>query len=183
MKKIIYAIIATIGGLILLFSYRTSLGESVVESTSANTTSATSSPSSGSVSSGSVSSGSSGSSVSSGSSGSSGSSSGTAGGGSAGGATTSGLTDGSYTGQAADTRFGPVQVQITVAGGRIADVTVPEYPSGNGRDQQINARALPQLVSETLTAQSASVDMVTGATYTSQGYLQSLQSAIDQASS
>ena len=58
---------------------------------------------------------------------------------------------------------------------------MPEYPNGNGRDQQINSYALPQLVSETLSAQSASIDMVSGATYTSQGYLQSLQSAIDQA--
>jgi uncharacterized protein with FMN-binding domain len=74
-----------------------------------------------------------------------------------------------------------VQVQLTVAGGVITDVTVVEYPSGNGKDQQINARALPVLVQETLDAQSARIDMVSGATVTSEGYLESLQGALDQA--
>jgi uncharacterized protein with FMN-binding domain len=55
------------------------------------------------------------------------------------------------------------------------------YPSGNGKDQQINARALPILVSEALEAQSASIDMVSGATVTSEGYVQSLQAALDAA--
>jgi uncharacterized protein with FMN-binding domain len=68
-----------------------------------------------------------------------------------------------------------------VGGGRITDVTVVDYPNGNGRDQQINARALPILVQETLDAQSANIDMVSGATVTSEGYVGSLQSAIDQA--
>ncbi len=81
----------------------------------------------------------------------------------------------------ANTRFGPVQVQITVSGGAITDVQVPQYPSESGRDQQINSRALPVLVKETVQAQSAEVDMVSGATYTSTGYRTSLQSALDQA--
>ncbi|SDO01268.1 FMN-binding domain-containing protein [Klenkia soli] len=85
------------------------------------------------------------------------------------------------TGSAADTRYGPVQVQLTVSGGTITDVSVIDYPSSNGKDQQINGRALPVLVQETLDAQSADIDMVSGATYTSDGYLQSLQSALDQA--
>jgi uncharacterized protein with FMN-binding domain len=72
-------------------------------------------------------------------------------------------------------------VQITVAGGRITDVTVVQYPDGNGRDREINDDALPELVQETLSAQSADIDMVSGATVTSNGYLQSLQSALDQA--
>jgi uncharacterized protein with FMN-binding domain len=72
-------------------------------------------------------------------------------------------------------------VQITVAGGKVTAVDVVEYPNGNGRDQQINARALPVLVSETLKAQSAHIDMVSGATVTSDGYVESLQSALDQA--
>jgi uncharacterized protein with FMN-binding domain len=72
-------------------------------------------------------------------------------------------------------------VEITVANGSITDVSVIDYPSNNGKDQQINARALPVLVQETLKAQSANIDMVSGATYTSDGYLQSLQSALDQA--
>ena len=85
------------------------------------------------------------------------------------------------TGTSTDTRWGPVQVQITVANGEITDVTVVEYPTGNGKDRQINARALPVLVQETLDAQSADIDMVSGATFTSEGYLESLQSALDEA--
>ncbi|MGB3771233.1 MAG: FMN-binding protein [Rhodococcus sp. (in: high G+C Gram-positive bacteria)] len=85
------------------------------------------------------------------------------------------------TGQSVSTRWGPVQVQITVAGGTITDATAVVYPNGNGKDQQINARAVPILESETVSAQSAGIDMVSGATVTSEGYIQSLQSAIDQA--
>jgi uncharacterized protein with FMN-binding domain len=80
-----------------------------------------------------------------------------------------------------DTPYGPVQVQITVSGGSITQVNVPQYPNGSGRDQEINSFALPQLISETTSAQSANINMVSGATFTSQGYIQSLQSAIDQA--
>ena len=72
-------------------------------------------------------------------------------------------------------------MQITVSGGRIADVSVPEYPDSERRDQEINAQAIPQLVAETKAAQSAQIDMVSGATFTSNGYAQSLQSALDQA--
>jgi uncharacterized protein with FMN-binding domain len=86
-----------------------------------------------------------------------------------------------YTGSAASTRYGAVQVQITVSAGRITDATAVDYPDGNGKDQQINARAVPTLESETVAAQSADIHMVSGATYTSDGYVQSLQSAIDQA--
>jgi uncharacterized protein with FMN-binding domain len=85
------------------------------------------------------------------------------------------------TGDAADTRWGPVQVQVTVADGTLTDVSVVEYPDNNGKDRQINARALPILVQETLDAQSAKIDMVSGATVTSEGYLESLQSALDEA--
>jgi uncharacterized protein with FMN-binding domain len=95
-----------------------------------------------------------------------------------------GATDGAAataTGSVSPTRWGPVQVEITVAAGRITDVSVVQYPDGNGKDQQINARALPVLISETLSAQSAGIDMVSGATITSQGYVDSLQSALDRA--
>jgi uncharacterized protein with FMN-binding domain len=103
--------------------------------------------------------------------------------------TTTGTTDGgtasaspvTVTGSSADTRWGPVQVEVTVADGTITDVTVVEYPTENGKDRQINARALPVLVQETLDAQSADIDMVSGATVTSEGYLESLQSALDEA--
>ena len=86
-----------------------------------------------------------------------------------------------FTGDVAQTRWGPVQVQITTDGsGTVTDVEVVQYPSGNHEDEQINSYALPELVQETLDAQSADIDMVSGATVTSEGYLQSLQSALDQ---
>ncbi|MET8762591.1 FMN-binding protein [Lentzea sp. NPDC004782] len=88
---------------------------------------------------------------------------------------------GKVTGPAVDTRWGPVQVEITLDSGKITAVTVPRYPDGNRRDQQINDRALPILVRETLDAQSADIDTVSGATVTSEGYLRSLQAALDQA--
>jgi uncharacterized protein with FMN-binding domain len=86
-----------------------------------------------------------------------------------------------YTGSTVSTRWGDVQVAITVTDGKITDVRVPVYPSGNGRDQEINAYALPVLTQETLQAQSANIDTVSGATVTSNGYLQSLQAALDAA--
>ena len=85
------------------------------------------------------------------------------------------------TGSVVNTRWGPVQVQLTVSGGRITDVAMLQYPNGNGTDQQISSYALPILMQDTVNAQSANIDMVSGATYTSTGYLQSLQSALDQA--
>jgi uncharacterized protein with FMN-binding domain len=87
----------------------------------------------------------------------------------------------SYTGAVAATRWGPVEVQITVTAGRITSVSVPQAPSGNPKDIEINDRALPILVAETLDAQSAKIDMISGATVTSDGYVQSLQSALDAA--
>ncbi|MFK0111323.1 FMN-binding protein [Streptomyces sp. NPDC091217] len=85
------------------------------------------------------------------------------------------------TGDTVQTRWGPVQVRVTIKSGKITDVTAVQYPSDNPRDQQINSYALPQLRSEALAAQSAKIDTVSGATYTSGGYQQSLQSALDSA--
>jgi len=85
------------------------------------------------------------------------------------------------TGQAAQTRYGPVQVQITVSGGTVTSVTAVDYPQNDPRDQQINSFAIPQLDREATAAKSTNIDIVSGATYTSQGYIQSLQSALDQA--
>jgi uncharacterized protein with FMN-binding domain len=93
----------------------------------------------------------------------------------------SGQGSGTYTGAVAQTRWGPVQVQLTVADRKVTAVEVVEYPTENRHDQEINAVAIPELVQETLAAQSAGIDMVSGATVTSEGYLQSLQSALDQA--
>lgn len=179
MKKIVYAVLATLTGLVLLFSYRTSL-EAVAPAASgtAGTAKSTTGSATGTTS-GSTSSGASSGSSASASGSSSGSSSTTSGSGSA--TTPTGLKDGTFTGQAADTRYGAVQVAITVSGGQITDVSVPQYPNTERRDEEINAQAIPILVSETKSAQSAQVDMVSGATFTSDGYTQSLQSAIDQA--
>ncbi|MFD7934135.1 FMN-binding protein [Streptomyces sp. NPDC048253] len=88
----------------------------------------------------------------------------------------------SLTGDSVQTRWGPVQVRVTLKGGKLTDVTAVTYPQENPRDQQINAYAIPQLTREALTAQSADIDTVSGATYTSDGYRQSLQSALDSAS-
>ncbi|MEU2622723.1 FMN-binding protein [Streptomyces sp. NPDC007157] len=85
------------------------------------------------------------------------------------------------TGDTVQTRWGPVQVKVTIKSGKITDVTAVQYPTENPRDQQINSYAIPQLRRETLTAQSAQIDTVSGATYTSTGYKQSLQSALDSA--
>jgi uncharacterized protein with FMN-binding domain len=85
------------------------------------------------------------------------------------------------TGDTVQTRWGPVQVRVTVKSGRLTEVTALQYPQDNPRDQEINSYALPQLRREALAAQSADIDMVSGATYTSTGYKQSLQSALDSA--
>ncbi|GAA3781155.1 FMN-binding protein [Streptomyces coacervatus] len=85
------------------------------------------------------------------------------------------------TGDTVQTRWGPVQVRITVKSGKLTDVTAVTYPTDNPRDQEINSYALPRLRSEALQAQSANIDTVSGATYTSDGYRQSLQSALDSA--
>jgi uncharacterized protein with FMN-binding domain len=81
----------------------------------------------------------------------------------------------------ASTRWGDVQVTITVTNGKITDVQVPVYPAENGRDREINSYALPVLRQEVLSAQSATIDTVSGATVTSDGYIESLQAALDAA--
>lgn len=93
----------------------------------------------------------------------------------------SGLADGTYTGDTETNRWGDVQVQITVTGGEITDVTVLQYPDEDDKSVRINQQALPTLIQSTLTAQSADVDTVSGATYTSDSYRESLQTAIDDA--
>jgi len=97
------------------------------------------------------------------------------------GATTTQPTTRTVTGGVAQTQWGPVQVQLTIKGSTITHVTLLQYPSGNPQDDQINSYALPILIQNTLNAQSAQIDMVSGATVTSTGYVQSLQSALDQA--
>lgn len=153
MSRIVYALLATFTALVLLFGYRTST-EAVMPTALEPVA-----PDTGV----------------SGSTGSGGESSG------GGTATPSGLRDGTYQGTTASTRWGPVQVQITVSGGEITDAQALQHPTGNSTDDRINGYAIPVLNSEVLDAQSAQIDMVSGATVTSGGYLDSLQSALDQA--
>lgn len=84
------------------------------------------------------------------------------------------------TGSAIDTRYGAVQVKVTFSGSTITAIDTVQYPNRSGRDVEINDQALPILQQEALASQSANIDTVSGATYTSEGYIQSLQSAIDQ---
>ncbi|MET7403639.1 FMN-binding protein [Dactylosporangium sp. NPDC005572] len=138
MRRITLWLLSTVAAVVLLFSYRTSLGTGTPPAATAGTTSTTGGE--GSAGSGTV-----------------------------------------YAGSVAPTRWGDVQVTITVTDGRITAVDVPVYPDNNGRDRQINARALPILVQETIDAQSADIDTVSGATVTTDGYKESLQAAIDKA--
>jgi uncharacterized protein with FMN-binding domain len=164
MKRITFWLLSTLSVVVLLFGYDAS--------NATTTASAPSSIVSGPTSSAGTSSGTSGGATSSGSSSSSSSSSGSA------GRSSSTKT---VTGSVASTQWGPVQVELTVSGGKITKVSVLQYPSGNPKDEEINDYALPILVQETTDQQSAGIDMVSGATVTSTGYIQSLQSAIDQA--
>jgi uncharacterized protein with FMN-binding domain len=149
MRRITLAVLSTISGLIMLFSYHTSTNSpgGGTGTTASGTTEDTTSS----------------------------------------GTTSSGTTDSSssssatYTGEEASTQWGIVEVKITVENGKITKSEAVEFPSGNPRDQEINAYAVPQLNSEVVSAQSGSIDAVSGATVTSDGYIQSLQSAIDKA--
>ena len=162
MRRITLWLFSTVAAVVLLFSYRTS----TEGASAANSTAVASAPlAGGSDENGGGVSSDDGSSSEDGSAGGSGSS--------AGGKT--------YTGSVAQTRWGPVQVSITVSGGKITDVAVPTYPDNNGRDVEINSQALPILRQKTLAKQSADIDAVSGATVTSDGYKESLQSALDAA--
>jgi hypothetical protein len=153
MRRVILAIVSTVVGLVLLLTFKT-------HSTSGagSPPAAIGTPSAG------------------GASGASGSGGGSDAGGGKG---TAGAT--TVTGAAASTIYGPVQVQIMVKGGKVTAAKAVEYPQDTPRDSQINAFAIPVLDREAASVGSARIDMVSGATYTSQGYLTSLQNALDQA--
>ncbi len=177
MRRITTWLLSTVSALVLLFSYHTSTSSTAAAGVVAlgdlsaggrtGTSSGATTPGSGSASPG-------GATPAPSAAGSSD--------GSSGGGASSGASDGTYTGDAVMTRYGAVQVQIIVSGGRVVDSAVTQVPWSNGRDQQINSYAVPILGDEAVQAQSADIDMVSGATYTSEGYIQSLQSAIDRAS-
>lgn len=92
-----------------------------------------------------------------------------------------GTTKATVAGDVTQTIYGPIQVTITIKDGKITAAGVPVFPDGSPHDQQVNSYALPQLIQETVAADSANISAVSGATYTSQGYISSLQSAIDKA--
>ncbi len=153
MRRIVVWSLSTLSVLVLLLGYSTSTSGPLATGESTSFVSGTSAGTAASSTTGSTGSG----------RGSSGSSTGT-----------------TVTGDVVQTRFGPVQVQLRMAGSSIDSVQVLQYPNGNQKDAEISSRALPVLIQETIDQQSAAIDMVSGATYTSQGYLESLQSALDQ---
>ena len=151
MRRVVFAALATVVGLVLLLTFKTQSATAPAQASGVT----------GSTGSGT----------------SSAAGAGSSGSGSDSGSSTATKT---VTGTAADTRYGPVQVQITVTDGKITAAQAVEYPQNDPRDQQINSYAVPQLNSEAVSASSAAIDTVSGATYTSEGYKQSLQSALDQ---
>ena len=187
MRRIVLWAMSTLTVLVLLFSYSTSRSSSAVVAAETRpvTTSSKTSASTGSASGSSSAS-------STDSSGqepaddtdhvrlarrarSSGSSSGSS------GSTSTSSAAKTYAGDAVMTRFGNVQVQITVQSGKITAAEVLQVPWNDRHDQMINSAAVPVYNQEAVSAQSAQIDVVSGATYTWDGYTQSLQSAIDQA--
>lgn len=97
------------------------------------------------------------------------------------GTSTAGLKDGTYQGADVRNRYGDVQVSVAISGGKITAVTFDQLGANDQHSQQINSYALPLLVRQTITAQNANIAGVSGATYTSDSYMQSLQSALDKA--
>ncbi len=90
--------------------------------------------------------------------------------------------DDPVTGGVVNGPYGPSQVAITLSGNKIIKVTVLQHTDDGANSKLIDGNALPKLTTETLAAQSAKIDAVSGASYTSAGYIKSLQSALDQAS-
>lgn len=177
MRRAIITAAATVSGLVILLSLKPHS-----EATAASTAPISSgTASTGGTASGGTSNSTSGGTSTSGSTGSSKTGSSTTGSSTSGGSGSSSATARTVTGSAVQTRYGPVQVQITVRGGKITNVSVLQYPNGDPHDQQINSYALPILNQEAISAQSAQIDAVSGATFTSGGYTTSLQSAIDKA--
>jgi uncharacterized protein with FMN-binding domain len=89
--------------------------------------------------------------------------------------------DGSYTGSVADAQWGYIQVKAVIAGGKITDVQFLQYPNERQYSVQVNSYADPQLTQEAIQAQSAQVDIITGATDSSEAFMQSLSDALSQA--
>ena len=169
MRRAILAVVSTIAGLVALLSFKSHV-PAIAAATSGTGVSSGGTSGSGSGSSGSGSSG----------SGSSGSSSGGQGGFATGRQTGLTADEHTVTGNVANTIYGPVQIQLVVKDNKIVKVSVLQQPSNTIHDIQIGQFAFPRLIGETLTAQNAKIDSVSGATYTSGGYIASLQSAVDK---
>jgi len=162
MRRVVLALGGTIAGLVVLLSFRTHMGSTAVAGVSG---------AGGKTGSGGTS--------ASGAGGSAGSAGGAA-------AAPAPVSAGSGTGTAVTgnvimTGYGPTQVQVTLSAGKIVKVTVLQHTDDGVNSQMIDGRALPLLSNETLTAQSAKINAVSGASYTSAGYIKSLQSALDKA--
>jgi uncharacterized protein with FMN-binding domain len=95
----------------------------------------------------------------------------------------SGYADGTYTGSGLEFMYGTVQVEAVIEGGQITEIQFLSIPSGRRESDEINGRATPILKQEAIAAQSAHVQVVSGATLTSRAFMESLQSALDQAQS
>ena len=168
-KRAIGALLSTVLGLVLLLSFKTPEASGIASSSRTNQA-VVDQPVGGKSQSG----------TSTSQSGSSGTSRGT-GKTATGAQSTSGYADGTYTGQDVSMRYGDVQVQVTISGGAVTDVTALQLPDGDGHSSRISSIVEPMLRSEALQAQTASIDLISGATYTSGAYKQSLQSALDTA--
>jgi uncharacterized protein with FMN-binding domain len=96
-------------------------------------------------------------------------------------ANSSGYRDGSYTGNSEDAFYGKIQVKAVISGGRIIDVIFLDFPQDNGTSRSINSQADPMLTAEAISAQSANVDIISGASYSSMAFQKSLASALSQA--
>ena len=163
MRRVVLALGGTIAGLVMLLSFRTHMGATAIAGVT---------ESGGTANSGGTS--------SSGTSSSAGSAASAAAAASAPVSAGSG-TGTAVTGNVINTPYGPTQVQVTVNAGKIVKVTVLQHTNDGVNSMMIDGRALPLLNNETLTAQSAKINAVSGASYTSAGYTQSLQSALDKA--
>ena len=162
MRRVVLALGGTVAGLIMLLSFRTHMGSAAARmSGPAGTPASPGTPAAGPG-------------------GAAGSASGPAAAASAPVSLGSG-TGTVVTGDVISTGYGPTQIQITVNTGKIVKVTVVQHTEDGINSQVIDGRALPVLNRETLTAQSAKINAVSGASYTSAGYIKSLQSALDKA--
>jgi uncharacterized protein with FMN-binding domain len=187
MRRIVYAVGGTAAGLAMLLTFKSYTGASAVSST--GRTGAAGAAATGGMAAGagagtggaSGTGGATGTGAASGANGAGGKGN-AAGNAPSGSSPAQGATSGTQevSGTVANTAYGPVQVRLTVTSHRIVKVTILQQPTATAHDLQIGQFAFPQLEAETLSAQSAKINAVSGATYTSGGYIQSLQSAIDR---